>query len=115
MSEKAQEVRRKYLKSMEFFREKAEIAFDYVLDEIDERILKEDYSSVELWITSFGIPYISNSIDDNKGACREAEIGLYNHWLFFKILEGMFNKEEGYSAKINTSGVLYLSVNLDVV
>lgn len=98
MSEKAQEVRKRRLESMEYLRERAEIAFDFVLNELDEKTSKGDYSPFSLFITCSGTP--CTSLEPNFAKkCDEANIGEQYHKLFFTLLEKMFNDEEGFTAK----------------
>jgi len=113
MSEKAQEVRRRRIESMECLRKSAEIAFDFILNELDEKTFRKDYSLVELHMFDGGTPYIGSG--NNCKICDNVEIGFKHHSLFLKIIADMFNAEEGYSAKIENESILKLIVNIDVV
>ena len=56
MSKKAQEVRQRRLESMAYLKKGAEIAFDFVLNEFDEKTGKGDYTPVHLFLTWEGVP-----------------------------------------------------------
>lgn len=113
MSEKAQEIRKRRLESMAYLKECAEIAFDFILDELDEKTSRNDYSSVELYLTNSGTPYIGHSNDSKY--CDGVEFGFRYHSIFLKIIADMFKAEEGYSTKIENEAILKLIVNIDVV
>ena len=117
MSEKAQEVRRKRLEHMRYLRESAEIAFDFILNDLDEKTSKNNYTPTRLYIDYYSgtprndlEPYCAKSCDGVKIDAR-----YYN--LFFEILEKMFNAEEGYTATFmhDDGKVSYLIVNIDIV
>lgn len=113
MSEKAQEVRKRRLESIAYLKDGAEIAFDFILNEFDERTAKEDYSSVSLHLINNGVPTIGYGSDFKM--CNDVEIGLKYHSLFLKIIADMFNAEEGYSARVQNGGNPEVIVSIDVV
>ena len=114
MSEKAQEVRKRRLESMAYLKESSEIVFDFILNELDARTAKKNYSLVELYMFDRGIPYIGHGGNDCK-ICDGVEIGFRYHRVFLEIIADMFNAEEGYSAKIENEVILKLIVNIDIV
>lgn len=113
MSEKAQEVRKRRLESMAYLKESSEIVFDFILNELDARTAKKNYSLVELYMFDRGIPYIGHGNDCK--ICDGVEIGFRYHRVFLEIIADMFNAEEGYSAKIENEVILKLIVNIDIV
>lgn len=98
MSEKAQEVRKRRLGIMEYLRNSAKITFDFVLNALDEKTEKGDYLPFNLFIAPHGISCTSFDVNYRKD-CDDVKIGLHYHYLFFKMLEEMFNDEEGFTAK----------------
>ena len=113
MSEKAQEVRKRRLESMVHLKKCAEIVFEFILNELDEKTSRKDYSSVDLYLFNSGTPYIGHG-NDSK-ICDDVKIGFHYHSLFLEIIADMFNSEEGYSAQIDNKAVLTLIVNIDIV
>lgn len=116
MSKKAQEVRQRRLESMAYLKKGAEIAFDFVLNEFDEKTGKGDYTPVHLFLTWEGVP--STVIGNYGKRCDDVEIGRTYHEMFFEMLEKMFNDEEGYTAKFidgNDDRVSKLIVQIDFV
>lgn len=113
MSEKAQEVRKRRLESTAYLKESSEIVFDFILNELDSRTAKKNYSSVELYMFDNGTPYIDHGNDCK--ICDGVEIGFRYHRVFLEIIADMFNAEEGYSAKIENEVILKLIVNIDIV
>ena len=115
MSEKAQEVRKRRLESMAYLKECAEIAFDFVLNELDEKTKEGDYTPLHLFISYDGTPRTTLEPGFGKD-CDDARIGTKHHWLFFKMLQKMFDAEEGYTVNFicEKPRLLELSVNIDV-
>lgn len=112
MSEKAQEVRRRRLNSMLCLRASAETAFNFVLQEFDEKTEKGDYTPVLLFI--YNKQLCINL--DKKLDYVDIEYDYQN--TFFEILEKMFNAEEGYTAKRidgECGKVPQLIVQIDIV
>lgn len=114
MSEKAQEVRERRLESMAYLKEYAEIAFDFILNEFDEKTAKGDYTPVHLFIPKTGIPCTNMEVNYGK-RCDNVNLGFNYRRTFIKLLEQLFNAEKGYTAIVGDGPIPELIVQIDFV
>lgn len=86
---KAQEVRQRRLDSIQADRDEALKVFEWLLDVLDKRTAKKDYSPLEV---SFDGYYIRPADHDSYNVHDCGMKAIYDY------VKDMFNNEEGYSA-----------------
>jgi len=90
---KAQEVRQKRLNSIKADRDEALKIIEWILDELDKRTARKDYSPLE-------VIYSGYCIATNDGDEYRVNINPSYAEAVFNFIKDFFDGEEGYSAEI---------------